>query len=147
MKKEVFMKKILITLGTILTLYGGVYTQDLIKCMVKKTSPNDIKTLKTWMFFGFAQDKDLSQYAKITQAQKEAINKKMANFVTRLLTKECPKELKQAVKYEGNRAISESFEYLGRIAGASIMNSTEAKKFLLGFTKYLDEEKLNKVLK
>jgi len=141
------MKKLFLVFIAAMALNAGIYTQDLIKCMVNNTSPNDVKTLKTWIFFGFAQDKDLSKYARISDAQKEAVNKKMGEFVTRLLTQNCPNELKQAVKYEGNGAIQQSFEYLGRIAGASIMSSPQAREFLTGFSKYIDEKKLNEVLK
>jgi hypothetical protein len=56
-EKGVFIKKILKRYGTIITLYGEAYTQDLIKCMVRN-SPNEIKTLKSGCFFTL--NKDLS---------------------------------------------------------------------------------------
>jgi len=141
------MKKFLAVLFAAITLNAGIYTNQLIQCMVKHSSPQDIKTLKTWMFFAFAQDPDLKKYAKITPSQIEFINKKMGHYVTRLLTKDCKKEFKNAVKYEGNLAISQSFEYLGRVAGAAITGTPEVREFFQQFSKYIDTKKLNALMK
>ena len=141
------MKKLILFVTLIITLNAGVYTQKLVQCMVKNSTPQDIKTLKTWMFFAFAQDPDLSKYAKITPGEKVAVNKKMGAYVTKLLTEKCPSELKNAVKYDGPQSIPVAFEYLGRVAGAAITSSPEVKKFFMEFSQYVDMKKLNSLIK
>ncbi len=141
------MKKFLAVIAAAITLNAGVYTNQLIQCMVNHSSQNDIKVLKTWMFFAFAQDPDLAKYATISKSQKIQINKAMGRYVTRLLTVDCKNEFKNAVKYEGNQAISQSFEYLGRVAGAAITSTPEVRAYFKEFAKYVDTKKLDELTK
>jgi len=141
------MKKIILPLILTAALNAGVYTQDLIKCMVQNSTPQDIQTLKKWIFIAFAQDEEFSKYVNIPQKDKIEINKKMGEYVTRLLTQKCPKELKYAVKYEGAQAISSAFKYLGSIAGSSLTSSEGFKNFSNQFINYVDKNRLNSVIK
>ncbi|AZV47141.1 hypothetical protein C3L23_07595 [Nautilia sp. PV-1] len=141
------MKKFIFTIILGVSLNAGVYTNQLIKCMVKNTTPQNITTLKKWMFFAFAQDSDLKKYAKISLKDKKEVNKEMGKYVTKLLTDKCAAELKNAVKYEGAKSISIAFEYLGRIAGSAITSSPDVKLFFSDLTKYVDMKKLDKILK
>ncbi len=141
------MKKIFIFTILIITLNAGIYTNKLAECMVTNSTKQDIKMLKTWMFFAFAQDPDLKPYNNISSSQKEAINKKMGAYVTALLTEKCKNELKKAVKFEGLQSISKSFEYLGKIAGIAITSTPPVKIFFKEFGKYLDMKKFNSITK
>jgi len=140
------MKKIVFLTFIAMFLSAGTYTNNLVKCMVKNSTPNDIKTLKTWMFFAFAQDKDLNRYAKITNSQKIAVNKKMGEYVNRLLLKKCPKELKAAIKNDGPQAIPVAFEYLGHVAGSAITSEPNVRRYFMEFSKYLNMKDINSLL-
>jgi len=140
------MKKFL-PLVLSVSLYAGIYTNNLVNCMINHTTPNDVKMLKKWIFFAFAQDKDLSKYAKITPKEKEEAQRQMGRYVTRLLAEDCKKELKKAVELEGTKSIPIAFEYLGRMAAGSLAQSPQAREFLQGFIKYTDMKKIDSIIK
>ena len=140
------MKKIAIILFTIITLNAASYTNDLIRCMIKNTNDNDIKILKTWIFFAYAQDSDLKQYTKIPKSKVNEVNKKMGHYVTQIFTDKCKREFKAAIKHDGKSVIPTAFGYIGKIAGSAISSSSEVKKFLSQFVKYIDTKKIQKAI-
>ena len=139
------MKKIFFILIMFGFLNAGVFTNELIKCMVKNTNNKELKLLKTWIYFAFSQDEDLKKYSKISKKEEERVNKLMANYVTDLLTNRCKKEYNLAIKNDGTRAISDSFEYLGRIAGVQIMSNPNVVIFIQKFSNYIDLNKFKDI--
>ena len=141
------MKKIFFLLSFIGVLNAGVYTNDLIKCVVQKTTKTEFSLLKKWIFFAFSSDKELKSYVNISEKDKLLVNQLMGKYITDILTSRCKKEFETAYKYEGKYAISKTFRYLGEIAGGSVMNSYEVQNYIKEFAQYIDANKFEKILK
>ena len=141
------MKKLLLAMGLVGTLlWGGIYTQKLTNCLIDNTTSKDLKVLKKWIFFAFAQDEELKPYVRVTQSDIERVNRQVGDFFNRLLLEDCRRELKMAVHVEGPGAVRTAFQYLGRMAGMAVFNSPGVKRFLKGYTKYIDEKRLEEVI-
>ncbi|NPA50655.1 MAG: hypothetical protein GXO02_03395 [Epsilonproteobacteria bacterium] len=137
------MKKFSVILALLFSIAnGGVFTDKLSECLIKKSKPEEIKLLKRWIFFAYAQDSDLKKYVSISSKDEDEVNKEMGEYVTTLLSDRCSKELKDAIKYEGPQAIANAFGKLGEIAGMYILESKETKEFLGKFANHIDATKL-----
>ena len=101
---------------------AGVYADDLGKCLVSATTPDDQRDLVLWVFAAIASHPDIQHYATITSDQQTAIIKKAAALVDRLVTVDCRKQAVDAIKYEGASAMEASFTTLGEIAMRGLMS-------------------------
>jgi hypothetical protein len=141
------MKKLLLSIGVMVTFaVGGEYADKLTKCLIYNTTTQDLRVLKKWIFFGFAQDPDLAKYTRITLKDLDQANREVATFFNRLLLKDCREEFRNAIKHEGTSALRIAFQYLGTRAGQEVFHSPYVQQYLKGFGEYLDEKKLEKVL-
>jgi hypothetical protein len=125
---------------------AGVYSDDMGKCMVSSTTPEEKHKLVQWIFFAISLNPSITPFANITAEQRDAADKDMAKLFEKLLGESCLKETKDAVKYEGNTAFAESFKLLGEVAGQEIFSSPEVSVASAKFTKYLDVKGLQEKL-
>jgi hypothetical protein len=63
-----------------------------------------------------------------------------------MLTVTCAVETKEAVKYEGVRAIESAFNLFGQIAARELFANKEVNKGIADLEKYFDTEKIAKAL-
>lgn len=125
---------------------AGVYSDDLGKCFVETSTPEDKQQLVQWIFFAIALNPDIKPYASITLEQRDAANKGMARLFEKLLGDSCLKQAQLAVKYEGTTAFSDSFRLLGQVAGQEIFVSPDVAAGTAEFAKELHVEDLQKKL-
>jgi hypothetical protein len=134
------------TAMTTLPAHAGVYSDDLGKCMVSGSTAQQKQQLVQWIFFAISLNPAIKPYANITAAQREAANKDIAGLFEKLLGETCNKEAREAIKYEGVAAFSESFRLFGQVAGQEIFASPEVSAGAAEYTKHLDVEGLQKKL-
>ena len=120
---------------------AGVYTDDLGKCLVKSSSPQDQSKLVEWVFQAMALHPDVKPYATITPEQRDATNKVAAAMMERLVMVDCRKEAVEAMKYEGGSALESSFNVLGQVAMRGIMSNPAVSAGMSDFGKYFDMSK------
>lgn len=125
---------------------AGPYSDDLGKCLVASTSEQDKAQLVEWIFFSIALNPKISPYAQIAPDQREATDKKLAGLFERLLAQACAAQAKQAVRYEGTAALTESFKLLGQVAAQEIFSDPAVSAGTARFTRHLDEVKLQEAL-
>lgn len=125
---------------------AGPYTDDFSKCLVAATTDQDKGQLVEWMFFSLALNPRISPYAQISPEQRDTANRKMAKIFDHLVTEACNEQAKQAVKYEGTAAISESFKLLGQVAAQEIVKDPAVAAGNAKFAEYLDENRLSEAL-
>lgn len=125
----------------------GIYTDTLTKCIVRSTTDVDKKLVVTWVFSIIALHPDVQGMMLVSDADRDDANKKIANLFETLLTKSCRTESTEAMKYEGNEAIGKSFEVLGQIAMRELLTNQEVTAGLSGFTKYIDAQRIEEVLR
>lgn len=121
------------------TVIAGTYTDDLSKCLVNNTSEEDRIDFLKWMFFAMAQHPELKAHQNITEEQQQAIDKKLGKTFSRLIAKDCSKELKLAQQYEPSTYM-QSFEVFGRVAMTDLMSDPSVQKGLSSLSSYVDED-------
>ena len=125
---------------------AGVYSDDMGKCMVSSTTPEEKQKLVQWIFFAISLNPAITPYANISAEQRDAADKDMAKLFEKLVGDSCLKETKDAMKYEGNAAFSESFKLLGQVAGQEMFSSPEVSAGSAKFTEKLDVKGLQEKL-
>ncbi|HEX6852828.1 MAG TPA: hypothetical protein VF139_15635 [Candidatus Polarisedimenticolaceae bacterium] len=127
--------------------HAGPYGDDLAQCLVEKSSDADKTTLIKWFFAMAATHPDVKSIAAITAEQRDGLNRDVAQLFQTLLTDTCKNETKKAMKYEPQTAMQSSFSVLGQVAAQGLFSDEGVAANLGEFTKYVDEEKLQAVLK
>lgn len=116
-------------------------------CLVKKTTEDDRKLLMRWMFMAMAAHPDVKELSRVTPAQGEAVNARMAALVWDLLSVRCRAETKEAVKYDGAQALATSFEVLGRVAMQGLLEDPHVTVFMGGIDRHIDKEAVEALFK
>ncbi|CAK7012030.1 hypothetical protein CUZ56_03023 [Saezia sanguinis] len=144
--KAIVCGLILATAG-VTSVYAGPYADRMGQCLVQKTTPQDRMALMQWFFSAMAAHPNLKGVANISDKQAQSYDQNVAKLLMRLLTQDCRAEVKEAVSREGNTAMQGSFQVLGQVAAVDLMQSPDVQKRMMGFTQYLDEKKLEDVMK
>ncbi|MDM1246290.1 hypothetical protein HX005_02630 [Acinetobacter sp. R933-2] len=129
-------------LGTTQFAVAGQAVDQLSECLVKSTTAADKTTVLQWTFTALAQHPDLKTFAHVTDEQKTALDKNLAQTLQRILTEQCSTQAQAVIKAEGLQAVGESFQELGSITGEEILKTPEIKQQLNGVLKYIDLNKL-----
>jgi len=126
---------------------AGVYTDDLSRCLVDKSSTADKSVLVQWIFVAMAQHPSVVSLTKISTDDKEKHNRQAGELFMRLLTDTCADESKKALKNEGALAIQTAFQVLGQAAAREIFSDPSVAEMMSGLDKYVDKEKLETLVK
>ena len=135
-----------ILLSSSIVGYAGVYSDDLSKCLVESSTPNDKSILVKWMFTSMALHPDVKSMSLVTDVQRDSANQNAAEMFVRLMTETCLVQAKKAIKYEGPMAIQQGFTVFGQVAGQELFTDPSVAKSLAGLEKHLDGEKLSSAL-
>jgi hypothetical protein len=122
--------------------WAGVYTDDLSKCLVSSTTPEDKTNLVRWMFAAMSLHPEVSSLSTVTPEQRTEISHVVAGMIERLLTEGCRPQYRDAVRYEGQQSVQMSFQVLGQVAGRSLFDDPSVNTFMAEFGKYVDGKKL-----
>jgi len=126
---------------------AGVYTDDLTKCLVKRTTDADRTAFTAWIFSAMSVHPAVRSYSRITDAQRDAMSKEAAGLLQRLMTEDCRTETVTAVKYEGPSAIEASFNVLGQVAMRDLMSDPDVNKGLEQLAGHMDTAKFEALAK
>ena len=139
------MKKLFILLLAVF-LYAGPYTNQLSKCLIDSTSKKDKIILINWIFAMYSAHPNI-KIISIPQSKRDIYYKKVAKLFVRLLTEDCKIEFKEALKYEGKYALSQSFSLLGQVSARELISNPLVTKESMKYLKYIDKNKFEKLLK
>ncbi|UGB36811.1 hypothetical protein [Frateuria soli] len=126
--------------------HGGIYTDDLGRCLVAHTSEQDRIQLVRWIFLVAALHPAVSDISQVGNTERDKADRDMAGLMVRLMTDSCGKQTHDAVQYEGPQAIETSFGTLGQVAMRGLMSEPHVTAGFAGFSKYLDNDKLKAVM-
>ena len=133
--------------GSFLFLSGavnaGVYTDDLSRCLVESSTPNDKLTLVKWMFTAMSLHPAVESLSKVTPQQRDDSNRDVANLFVKLLTQTCKDQASTALQYEGRLAMQSSFNVLGQVAGKELFMNPNVAAGMAGLEKHMDKDKIN----
>ena len=126
---------------------AGLYSDELAKCLVRSTTPQDRAALVRWMFIALSNHPAVKSVASVTKAQAEDANRTTGELFMRLLTTACKDDTQRALQYEGTGAISSGFQVLGQVAGRELMGSPDVAASFAGLEKYLDASRIQALVK
>jgi len=118
---------------------AGVFTDDLSRCMVEKSSDADKTELAQWMFAAMSKDPSLAKMANISQQDRDRLNKAAAGLFSRLLLVDCRAQTLAALKNEGTDAFGQAGRALGGAAANKLMSSPEGQAELGKLGDYIDK--------
>lgn len=121
--------------------HAGIFTDDLSRCFVSKTSDTDRTALMRWMFSAMATDPALADLSQVNQAKRDLINKTAADLYSRLIFVDCRREAIAALKNEGAHALGEAGQVLGSTAARGLLNSPQGQAELSRFGDLTDKAK------
>jgi hypothetical protein len=122
--------------------HAGVYSDDLSKCLVKSATPSDQSAFMVWLFAAMSTHPDVKAYSAMTDAQREAVSRKAAELLVRLMAVDCHTETVAALKYEGENAISAGFNVFGQVAARGLLGNPAVAQDLSKMEAYVDKSKL-----
>jgi len=125
---------------------AGPFADDMGKCLVRSTSPEDRTVLVKWIFSVIALHPDLQSMSSISAKQRDTVNKNGAALFQRLLLDSCRTETQQAVQNEGPQTIQYAFQILGQVATRGLFTDPHVTAGLKDLGKDLDEAKLKSLL-
>jgi len=124
---------------------ASVYTDDLSRCLVDKTSKADQTFLVKWVFAAVSAGAEVKAMSSISQEQRTTYSIGVGKLMTRLLTVDCRPEAVKAIKYDGMQSIETAFELLGRVAMQGMMSDPAVANELGALAKGADLAELAKV--
>lgn len=148
MKTKVMIKLTVLwlALGISTPSFAGPYADAIGQCFANSTTGKDRIELARWVFSSMALHPDVVSSSAITPQKREAINQSTGALFNRLLAESCTKEVREAVKFEGQGALKTAFESLGKLAMQELMSNPAVGAGFSGFEKYVDMPKLKKAL-
>lgn len=135
-----------LALGISTPSLAGPYADAIGQCFANSTTGKDRIELARWVFSSMALHPDVVSSSAITPEKRESINQSTGELFNRLLAESCAKEVKAAVKFEGQAALKSAFESLGKLAMQELMSNPAVGAGFSGFEKYVDMKKLKKAL-
>jgi hypothetical protein len=121
---------------------AGPFADDMAKCLVNSTSPEDRTVLVKWIFSVITLHPDLSSMSAIPPKQREDMTKAAGALFQRLLLDSCRSQTQQALKNEGPQTIQYAFQVLGQVASRGLFADPHVSEGAKDLAKYVDEEKI-----
>ena len=142
-----FIKALAITMGLILAMPALADTpaHALGSCLVDSLNGKERKNLAKWIYFSIAAHPEIKSYSKASQKDVKESDVYVGKLVTRLLTVNCPDQLRKANSSDP-LAVRKAFELVGQVAMQEIMANQDVMTALTNYAHYADKEKINKIL-
>jgi hypothetical protein len=137
-----------VTLTFIVTTSHANQNDDILgRCLLDNTTGKDRKDLAKWIFTGMAAHPEIGAIARPDAKDVESTQRTMGILFTRLIADQCATQINVVMKTNGINAVKMAFEHLGKMAMQELMSNQEVNAAMDGFVRYIDKEKLDKVLK
>ncbi|MBP8190636.1 MAG: hypothetical protein KBF81_03830 [Aquabacterium sp.] len=122
---------------------AGPATNALINCVSDSTTGKDRKELAKWVFVAMTAHPDIQPMSRVSETNRDELDKKLAKLATTLLTESCQMEAKLATEQEGPTSIEAAFGVLGKLAMQELMSNPSVSASFTRYTKYLDRAKFD----
>ena len=125
---------------------AGPFADDMAKCLVTSSSPEDRLLLTKWIFGIITLHPDLMPMSAITPQQRDQTMKSAGALIQRLLTESCRSQTQLALQNEGPQTIQYAFQVLGASAMQGLLGDAHVKEGAASIAKYLDEAKIKELM-
>lgn len=116
-------------------------TDKLSQCLVENASPKDQANLVTWMFSAVSANPALKNLAPLSREERDDINRALAMTFQRLMLEDCRREVVNAMRAEGSKAIEGAFELMGKRAAEQLLSDPASAAEMEKMSTYLDAAK------
>ncbi len=130
-------------LGT--PVFAGSPTSVFGSCMVDSLDGKERKNLAKWIFFAIAAHPEIKAYSSATPEDIRKSDEYVGKLITRLLTVDCPNELK-AANTSDPLAVQNAFKLVGQVAVQELLTNEDVMKTVTNYTNYADLEKIGRIL-
>jgi hypothetical protein len=120
---------------------AGVFSDDLTKCVVASATADDRNALMQWLFAAMAANQAIEPMAKVSQEQRDGLNRKFTDITERLLLADCHSQTLTAVRNEGAGVIEAAFRVLGEVAIRGLMSDPATTKSFSAVDQYSNKAK------
>lgn len=120
-------------------------TETFGNCLIDNLNGKERKELVKWLFFSIASHPELNPYLNATQNDIIDSDKYIGNLITRLLSDDCPNEMKSAVKADP-LAMKKAFGLVGRVAMQELMRDQTVNTTMTNYFEYTNQEKIDAAL-
>lgn len=145
MKKFLFCMTAALSIAASPVAHAVDPTQSLGSCLTDSLNGKERKELAKWVFMSMAAHPELSRFSTASPEDVKSENQYVGRLISRLLTKDCPEELKLANR-ANPMALQQAFGLVGQVAMQELMTNPKVTDALTGYTKYTDTNKINAIL-
>lgn len=142
MKRWMLGGLVSLLLGASNTAIAGPFADDMARCLVNSTSPQDRAVLVRWIFGMMSLHPDLTGMSSISTKQRDEMTKSAGALFQRLLLESCRSQTQQALQNEGPQTIQYAFQVLGQVATRGLLTDSHVMDGAKDLAKYIDEEQL-----
>lgn len=120
-------------------------TEEFSVCLVDSLNGKERKVFARLVFFSMAAHPEIESFSKIKKSDLKKTSKSIGKIFTRLLTVDCPGELK-AANDSDPLALQRAFELVGQVAMQELMTNDAVSEAMAGFSKYADMQAIQNVV-
>ncbi|MDO8465380.1 MAG: hypothetical protein Q7S46_09055 [Gallionella sp.] len=144
---KIIVKSIVLIIGIFISVpaLSDSTTNNLGRCMIDALNGKERKQLAKWIFFAIAAHPEINSYSRATTKDINESDDTVGKLITRLLTSDCPNELKIAYKSDP-LTVQKSFELVGQVAMQELMTNQNVMKSITNYAQYADQKKINSLL-
>lgn len=122
---------------------AGSATDALGTCLSDNTTGKERKDLARWVFIGMSSHPDMQALSRVTERNREELDRMMAAIVTRLMTENCHSQARVAMEKDGAVSLQVAFGAIGKLAMQELMSNPSVNASFDNYAKYLDTKKIN----
>ena len=124
---------------------AGPAADALGTCLSDNTTGKERKDMARWVYVGMSAHPDMQSLSKVTEANRDELDRMMATLFTRLVTENCRAQAKLAMEKEGAVSFQTAFGAMGKLAMQELMSNPDVSASFNKYSKYLDTNKINSV--
>jgi hypothetical protein len=144
MKKFILIA--IICLSSSVSTLAGEHTDALSQCLTTNTTEADKAVMARWVYSTLSQHPSIKPIATLTIETTNATNQEMATLIETFMYNRCKIQVKNAVQYEGPKAIENSIRTYAQTTGQDILRDPSITKNVTDLAKHLDLMKLFQAL-
>jgi hypothetical protein len=126
---------------------AGIYTDELSKCLVAKSSDSDRTLLVKWVFSAMSTHPAVREVGEASEALRRRLTGESARLFGRLMLDDCRAETVAAVRYDGVGAIQNSFGVLGEVAMRDLMAHPNVIRELDSMAAGIDRQRMEALMR
>ena len=126
---------------------GGLYTDELSKCLVARSNADDKSLLVQWIFGAMSTHPAVKGLGEVGDARRSELAASAARLFGRLMLEDCRPEMVAAIRYDGVGAIEKSFGVLGEVAMTDLMAHPSISRELDAMAARIDQSRLQELMR